>query len=131
MSDDAAMLDFARNVARTIAEKLKQHADELMDMYLKLKDLQPDPSRPRDQAFKKVFDDSERDGEHRKLLFAFHDSAYELHNQVQASAMVEPKEVAKLIQLSRVSEAAYEKLRESGRQHLKRALQAADSASNS
>lgn len=113
---------------RLIAAILKKHADELMDMYIALKESTEVEQTPQSLAIKKVFDDSEREGVHRKLLFNFHDLVYELHNAVTASPMVDDADVLNLLQLTFASEQAYNELRKSGERHVKLAQAAAKAA---
>jgi hypothetical protein len=111
-----------------MAVELKAHADHVMETYIRLKEATEVEPTPESLAVKQVFDDSERDGEHRKLLFAFHDSVYELHREINSPAVDTPMGVFKLLQLTLLSETAYRRLQASAQKHLKLAKQAAAKA---
>lgn len=111
-----------------MAAELKIHADHIMDTYIRLKEATEVEQTPESLAVKQVFDDSELDGEHRKLLFAFHDLVYELHREINSPAVDTPTGVFKLLQLTRLSDTAYCRLQGSAQKHLKLAKQAAAKA---
>lgn len=129
LNDDfSGPADVVKTQILLIAGAMKEHADELMDMYTSLREATEVEQTPESIAIHKVFTESEQEGTHRKLLFAFHDVVYELHNTINSSELLTGEEILKLIKLTFDSERAYEKLRESGAQHVKRAKAAAKAA---
>ena len=127
-ADSFESSDFIKTHIYAAATLLKRHADELMDMYIKLREATEVEQTPMSLAMKKVFDESEREGTHRKLLFAFHVAAYELHNAASQATCEDQIEIAKLVKLAAATNRAFEKLRKSGKRHVKLAKAAAAAA---
>jgi len=103
---------------------LQKTADEIMDMYIKIRETSEVEDTPEAREAKKVFDEAERVGEHKKLVFKFHDLVYELVAGLSALAQNE-EELFNLQYLKGLADttgaafSAYAELRESGAYYAK------------
>jgi hypothetical protein len=96
-----------------IANLLRRHADEIMNKYIGLKEATSVDSSLSTQVAKQIFDDAERDGNHRRLLFKFHDSVYELCSALEHAQFSSQAELDTLLERATDAQDAYEELRKS------------------
>lgn len=108
---------------RKICLKVKTRADQLVAEYLRLRTAVVDSS-PRSQVVKKIFDEAEAAGTHRRLLYAFHAAANAMHAKFLVIDFKNKDELPEFLALVNAAEKADQELAASGKQQLRRMQQA-------
>lgn len=105
--------DEIKKKLKQVAEGINSEAESLLKQYNFLRNNEPWDDSPETLICKRIFDEAEKEGTHRKLLFSFYKAATELTNMVRDSDLDTPTEILRL--LDRVLDATekFNKLRES------------------
>lgn len=97
---------------------LSEHAEDILKQYNLLRNNDYDDS-VRTQICRKIFEESEKEGTHRKLLFGFYKAATELTQLSKETSSDDEHAMLKLMVLTIAGMQKFHKLQASAEEHMK------------